>query len=112
MQLDAYLNYDLGYSGADLAALVREAGLAVLQEWRQNFPQTNKITTNWAIIADDNKDNSSISVPRIGSRHFDTAFSRVHPSVSAEDRLRYSSVFDLKIFSLTLDKARKGALFN
>ncbi len=52
--------------------------MAALQEWRSSGILASQFS---------DKDNSS-SVPHIQVRHFDTAFSRVHPSVSASDRSR------------------------
>ena len=62
-----------GFSGADLAALVREAGISVVREW---------------------SDASSIVEEEscICARHFKEAFSRVRPSVSPFDRERYERV--------------------
>ena len=61
-----------GFSGADLAALVREAGIAVVREWSDN-----KILDDETCIC---------------ARHFEEAFSRVRPSVSPFDRERYERV--------------------
>jgi ribosome biogenesis ATPase len=69
-----------GFSGADLAALVREAGLAVVKEW--------KVSGNEAGDVDD-------IIPKIFARHFETALSKVQPSVSAQDRERYQKVHEL-----------------
>ena len=38
------------------------------------------------------KPDDLISAPSISRRHFEAAFARVHPSVSAHDRLRYAKV--------------------
>ena len=62
-----------GFSGADLSALVREAGLSVVKEWK----------------ADETNDN-----PSICARHFESAIARVQPSVSATDRKRWSRVHE------------------
>ena len=64
-----------GYSGADCAALLREAGLAVLKE------------------------NLGASVEHhdslfIAARHFDYAFNHVLPSVSKKDQARYDRMRD------------------
>ena len=65
-----------GYSGADCAALLREAGLAVLKE-------------DAAAYAAGKPD----SVPLIiSNRHFDAAFSCVLPSVSKKDQARYDRI--------------------
>eukprot|EP00605_Chrysophyceae_sp_TOSAG23-4_P000055 GSChrysophyteH1.ASY1.ANO1.57.1 assembled CDS len=61
-----------GFSGADLAALVREAGLEVIRE-----------------------DRTLATVPYISRRHFDRALDRCRPSVREEDRLRYERVHSL-----------------
>ena len=62
-----------GYSGADCAALLREAGLAVLKESiGQAEPEFLMITP----------------------RHFDYAFTHVVPSVSKKDQARYNRVRD------------------
>jgi len=61
-----------GYSGADCAALLREAGLAVLKE------STVK---------------SQIPLC-IGVKHFDYAFEHVLPSVSKRDQTRYDKMRD------------------
>lgn len=59
-----------GFSGADLAALVREAGLAVVKEKAEC----------------EVKDSSSDDKVFILARHFEAAFGRIRPSVSPEDR--------------------------
>ena len=69
-----------GFSGADLAALVREAGLAVIREWRARIESSS--------VDDDN----SLNGAKILARHFEAAFKKVRPSVSADDRIRYSKV--------------------
>ena len=62
-----------GYSGADCAALLREAGLAVLKESvGEAIPESLFITP----------------------RHFDYAFSHVVPSVSTKDQARYNRMRD------------------
>ena len=60
-----------GYSGADCAALLREAGLAVLKESLS--------------------ESSSLSIT---PRHFDYAFDHVVPSVSKKDQARYHRIRD------------------
>jgi ribosome biogenesis ATPase len=68
-----------GYSGADLAALLREAGLAVLKE-------------HMAAIA------SGLSIEDmtlvVKAKHFDSAFRSVMPSVSKKDHARYDKIRD------------------
>lgn len=68
-----------GYSGADLAALLREAGLAVLKEHMASL----------------SCDNPSGDMPlMIRASHFDTAFKAVMPSVSKMDHARYIAMRD------------------
>lgn len=63
-----------GYSGADCAALLREAGLAVLKE-------------NLASPVDERQ-------VYISARHFEYAFHHVLPSVSSKDQARYDRIRD------------------
>jgi|NorSeaMetagenome_1021524.scaffolds.fasta_scaffold93621_2 SpoVK/Ycf46/Vps4 family AAA+-type ATPase len=63
-----------GYSGADLQALLREAGLACLREG--------------GLDADENKEESL----RIEKRHFEKAFEEVAPSVSKDDQREYDAI--------------------
>ena len=61
---------------------MREAGLAVLNEWRQE--EKNRAKSDIAV--------SPISNHAISQRHFEVAFSKVRPSVSPEERARYELV--------------------
>ncbi|EDO35705.1 predicted protein [Nematostella vectensis] len=113
-----------GFSGADLAALVREASMAALRE-RINLtslaktagPSTTVPTltsTNSALKTETEptvtKDVSSASVSvtmaskthdvanlvvGVGARHFDRAFDKVRPSVSPKDQEMYEKIRDL-----------------
>lgn len=72
-----------GYSGADCAALLREAGLAVLKESNTSLSTTVPVE-------------STSSAPPVESRelcitesHFQYAFDNVIPSVSRKDQARY-----------------------
>ena len=68
-----------GYSGADLAALLREAGLAVLKEHMTAMSSgmpTDEISLH------------------IRASHFDAAFNSVLPSVSKKDHARYDRIRD------------------
>jgi SpoVK/Ycf46/Vps4 family AAA+-type ATPase len=65
------LTLTLIFSGADLAALVHEAGILAL---RQRLEQNNK------------------SVTAITLEHFKLASKRLTPSVSASDRERYEKL--------------------
>ena len=85
----------LGFSGADLAALVREAGLAVVKEWRKSNQLSSFNSTNNHTINNNSKSNSMIDKKEeivmssvICARHFEAAFSQVRSSVSLQDRLR------------------------
>jgi hypothetical protein len=64
-----------GYSGADLAALLREAGLGVLKE------------------DVDSMGDGSVKLC-ITQRHFHYAFNHVVPSVSSKDQARYNRMRD------------------
>jgi len=78
-----------GYSGADCAALLREAGLAVLKE-SQRHP--DKTTKAYARENGDNKDDQDVSQMNplfITARHFQYAFDHVMPSVSKKDQAKY-----------------------
>jgi len=68
-----------GYSGADCAALLREAGLAVL---RDNSSHRRKGT-------------DFIKGPlQITTKHFEYAFNHVMPSVSKKDQKKYDRIRD------------------
>jgi hypothetical protein len=69
----AYSQRAEGYSGADCAALLREAGLAVLKE-SMNTP-SDQIPTRASLC--------------ITEAHFKYAFDHVVPSVSRKDQARY-----------------------
>ena len=69
-------NRSEGFSGADLAALVREAGLAVIREIGAKNGSDHK------------SEDSDYEKLSIFSRHFESAFDRVRPSVSLNDRRR------------------------
>lgn len=72
-----------GYSGADCAALLREAGLAVLKESMSFMPDAS--TSSSEDIA---------SVLCITESHFQYAFDHVVPSVSRKDQARYNRMRD------------------
>lgn len=76
-----------GFSGADLGALVREAGLAVMREITENLPEQYEF-----MGANKEEEIDTKQVLSIKSRHFEAAFGRVRPSVSARDRKRYELV--------------------
>ena len=70
-----------GYSGADCAALLREAGLAVLKENIGKY-------TNGKL---DPMDTSRLCITKY---HFNYAFDHVVPSVSKKDQARYDRIRD------------------
>ena len=69
-----------GYSGADLSALLREAGLACLKE---NSAEKMKAGLK----------EGGVKV-QIEKKHFEAAFSSVMPSVSKDDQLEYDRIRD------------------
>lgn len=73
-----------GYSGADCAALLREAGLSVLKE-----------DAGFDADVDGTEEGQGAHPPlRIEPRHFDMAFRSVMPSVSKRDQARYDRIRD------------------
>jgi len=83
-----------GYSGADCAALLREAGLAVLRDdalVQRGFRPAKKISESGQEGQD--KDDSA-SFLQIRMEHFDYAFNHVMPSVSKKDQSKYDRIRD------------------
>jgi ribosome biogenesis ATPase len=91
-----------GFSGADLAALVREAALAALQDVHRDIPD-DRLRAIEQALSDEAADNDAIGVaegspipiealPAVGVQHFEYASSRVRPSVSAEDQKQYEDI--------------------
>jgi len=78
-----------GYSGDDCAALLREAGLAVLR----NTPVHHLEDQDYAL--------------KVLPGHFDYAFDRVMPSVSKKDQLKYEKIRDRMTSSRTRVKTEK-----
>lgn len=68
-----------GFSGADLAALVREAAVGALQDALRQAEAMD--------VAD-----ADVEAVRVGMAHFDRALSNVSPSVSAAQRRRYEAL--------------------
>lgn len=77
-----------GYSGADCAALLREAGLAVLKESMSS--STTMPDTSTATI----KTEEAPIALCINESHFQYAFDHVVPSVSRKDQARYDRMRD------------------
>ncbi|KAJ3081287.1 hypothetical protein HK102_002448 [Quaeritorhiza haematococci] len=71
-----------GFSGADLAALVREAAVAALKTRLQ--PEGVGANGEMAVIA------QQPGAIYVFAAHFDKAFGKVQPSVSQKDRKRYN----------------------
>ncbi len=78
-----------GYSGADCAALLREAGLAVLRDDAQQIR-----TFNIDSFSDSKEKEATTQSLEITARHFDYAFDHVMPSVSRKDQARYDKMRD------------------
>jgi ribosome biogenesis ATPase len=79
-----------GFSGADLAALVREGGLAVMSEWRERM-EARRVQRELDMsngICDGVSTEAELEFSKISTRHFEVAFSKVRPSVSPDDRAR------------------------
>lgn len=75
-----------GFTGADLSALVREAGLSVIKE----LSAANELAMT---SGGPNADATTVApVTKICARHFEMALSKVKPSVSPQDRIRYEKV--------------------
>jgi ribosome biogenesis ATPase len=77
-----------GYSGADCAALLREAGLAVLKESYDR--DAEKSPSDMEVDSENNEEPALCIRPH----HFDYAFNHVVPSVSRKDQARYQRMRD------------------
>ena len=82
------------YSGADCAALLREAGLAVLKESSEKAQPLSKDQNSTDMEVDTNDDSYAASALCIRPRHFEYAFAHVVPSVSRKDQARYQRMRD------------------
>lgn len=80
-----------GYSGADCAALLREAGLAVLKESCQNEEKAKENQNDMEIDTNNDEPPQALC---IRPHHFDYAFDHVVPSVSRKDQARYLRMRD------------------
>lgn len=87
-----------GFTGADLAALLREAGLAVIREMMQKDAHAEEQQKKGTPLPFSSSSQSAVSTgtlvkpPLICKRHFEAAFQKSRPSVSAADRYRYDLV--------------------
>lgn len=99
-----------GFSGADMTALLREAGLAVLRELPRVLTTGSSATSTCSNITtrsdkeedveggvegENVKKDEDVKIKPTGKlemlpRHFEFALSKVRPSVSADDRKRYA----------------------
>jgi ribosome biogenesis ATPase len=81
-----------GFSGADLSALVREAGLAVIKEVSDaddNNPSGHLLDADKQFGDPvDAAHEAKYQIVKIQKRHFEAAFQRVKPSVNPQDRER------------------------
>ena len=73
-----------GFSGADLSALVREAGLAVVKERYRGLSLPNSSSSTFQPVPLIKQQQHNM----ICSRRFEAALNIVRPSVTAEDRIR------------------------
>ena len=76
----AYSSRCNGFSGADLASLVREACVAALKGNIKNFAREDLDKT------------LTKTPPQVTIKHFEEAFQRVQPSVSSADQKRYDEL--------------------
>ena len=78
-----------GFSGADLAALLREAALSALKKVYEGSSQEelDDIERNVSSIM-----SSAANLPCVRQENFDVALGKVRPSVSAEDRKQYEAL--------------------
>eukprot|EP00535_Pseudo-nitzschia_heimii_P002194 CAMPEP_0197185230 /NCGR_PEP_ID=MMETSP1423-20130617/11481_1 /TAXON_ID=476441 /ORGANISM="Pseudo-nitzschia heimii, Strain UNC1101" /LENGTH=836 /DNA_ID=CAMNT_0042636239 /DNA_START=193 /DNA_END=2703 /DNA_ORIENTATION=- len=81
-----------GYSGADCAALLREAGLAVLKESSGKDVSANG--RNESEVGSETENEKPALDLCIRPNHFDYAFAHVVPSVSRKDQARYHRMRD------------------
>lgn len=79
-----------GYSGADCAALLREAGLAVLRD--DALVERGFRAKNSNDIENESSDKPSLL--QITMHHFNYAFNHVMPSVSKKDQAKYDRIRD------------------
>jgi ribosome biogenesis ATPase len=80
-----------GYSGADCAALLREAGLAVLRD--DALVERGFRSGNSNDIKNESSDDKPSSL-QITMHHFNYAFNHVMPSVSRKDQAKYDRIRD------------------
>ncbi|CAK8672661.1 nuclear valosin-containing protein-like [Clavelina lepadiformis] len=70
-----------GFTGADLSALMREAALNAVRKSVQH---------QWNVILPE--ENTQPETVKVTKQNIDDAFSKVHPSISNKDRLKYAEM--------------------
>ena len=85
-----------GFSGADCAALLREAGLAVLRDGVLSRTKKSSTASDTSMNDNDNdnKKEETAAPLQITAHHFQYAFEHVLPSVSKKDQARYDKLRD------------------
>ena len=81
----------LSYSGADLAALVREASVNSLRECMKISTDNSAMVWETPVTENCNADEQSGHVG-VGMRHFDLALQKIKPSVSQKARITRENV--------------------
>jgi len=76
-----------GYSGADCAALLREAGLAVLRDLPRYIKPESSLPPPTIDALEESLPSLQISI-----KHFDYAFAHVMPSVGKKDKANYEKI--------------------
>lgn len=97
-----------GYSGADCAALLREAGLAVLRDDAlvQRGFRPEKTISDKTQNGEENSD--TMSPLQIRMEHFNYAFNHVMPSVSKKDQAKYDRIRDRMARARTRGSVEEG----
>ena len=97
-----------GFSGADWAALLREAGLAVLRDGVLSLTNIPNIAEKEKGSESDEKKESPAPLLQITAHHFQYAFDHVLPSVSRKDQARYDKLRDRMASARTRGSGRGG----
>ncbi|KAF9439049.1 hypothetical protein BGZ76_001025 [Entomortierella beljakovae] len=87
------------FSGADLASLVREAGMSALRTTLKKLNSMGKAgekldgQTGLGLIGSNGPSDDILSTPiAVSAEDFDTAFTKVSPSVSPQDKMKYDKL--------------------
>ncbi|KAG0304151.1 hypothetical protein BGZ98_005874 [Dissophora globulifera] len=87
-----------GFSGADLASLVREAGMSALRSTLKTLNAMGKAgeklddNRNLGLIGEGPLDDILSTPITVSWFDFDTAFTKVSPSVSSQDKMKYDKL--------------------